>query len=192
MQAITNELLSGEKLWLFYPPTFGCDLSDPATDAAACYELGERISAESYSNMEWLADRPEDALAIWQACRAARNCGDIDAAADPRALLTVRWVLDKLPTLPEAARPTHRCTTKPGEMMVLPHHWWHMTLNLQETVIIKRACNNLVEAGIQALHQQRAAAAEATAGGTGGTGGGAGGKRKKKRKKKRKRKKREL
>ena len=45
------------------------------------------------------------------------------------------WLLDVYPTLPQAERPLE-CVLSPGEVLYLPHGWWHATLNFGESVFI--------------------------------------------------------
>lgn len=45
------------------------------------------------------------------------------------------WTLDVYPTLSEANMPVE-CELGPGEVLFLPHGWWHATLNLGQSVFI--------------------------------------------------------
>ena len=48
---------------------------------------------------------------------------------------SLSWVYDVYPQLPPSEMPME-CVLGPGEVLYLPHGWWHATLNLGESVFI--------------------------------------------------------
>eukprot|EP00030_Apusomonadida_sp_AF-17_P008040 a845885_49.p1 GENE.a845885_49~~a845885_49.p1 ORF type:complete len:413 (+),score=118.15 a845885_49:106-1239(+) len=49
----------------------------------------------------------------------------------------MEWIRKTLPYLAEHARP-QLCVQQPGEIIFVPHGWWHMVLNLDDTVALTK------------------------------------------------------
>lgn len=48
---------------------------------------------------------------------------------------TLYWLKHVYPGLPEDKKPVE-CVLRPGEIIYLPSHWWHATLNIGDTVFM--------------------------------------------------------
>jgi len=147
-----NEVVSGRKHWLFYPPSLSCnerlkDLrrgKDSDRYRSFCRDPDYVTVLMTANNLglfkfgEWCDRYREDCLSWVSRCRENHNCSDTRNA---ELQLAVHWMAEVLPTLPNDLRPRYRCTVGPGELVVVPHQWWHMTVNVEDVMIVVHDIN---------------------------------------------------
>eukprot|EP00929_Paragymnodinium_shiwhaense_P091003 TRINITY_DN51062_c0_g1_i1.p1 TRINITY_DN51062_c0_g1~~TRINITY_DN51062_c0_g1_i1.p1 ORF type:complete len:545 (-),score=105.19 TRINITY_DN51062_c0_g1_i1:475-2109(-) len=161
---VVNEVVSGKKLWLIYPKTFGCDDGqmkalkallnrkllppelrseitkdksfDASTTSPSCQGIMETL-AKQYVGIDPVQHMrlAHEFRRLSSRCDASSSCESFN---DTSPLLFARWVADVLPHLDQHLQPTHRCVVGAGEMMVVPSYSWHATLNLEDSVIFVR------------------------------------------------------
>ena len=109
-----NALLVGRKRWAFYPPgTVPPGVSVDWGDDDATTEHGGKYGNMKGTSMATDGHMPDD-------------------VGTPTSLV---WYLEVYPTLSKEQRPIE-IIQNPGDVIYVPHGWWHMVLNLDMTIAV--------------------------------------------------------